>query len=138
MATPNTIKLLEFNPASGFILGDKIIYFADCPGGISFDEDHLNPVFSRRTQNGTLITQQVRYNKKNFTINLGIHSKELKTYFQTLYEAGINTELKVWNENETTYTPETEFNGTARLVGFTDNMDQGANIRSLTLTLMEV
>ncbi len=138
MATPNVIKLLELTPAAGFILGPKTIYFADCPGGISYDTLHLNPVYARRTQGGSLITQQVRYNKKNFSVVIGVHSRELKTYFQALYEAGINTNLKLWVENETTFADETEFDGNVRLVDFSDSVDRFTGARGLTLSLMEV
>ncbi len=131
------IKLLEFLPSGGSA-GNKIVNFADAPAGISYNEDHLNPVHARRTQDGTLITQQVRYNKKNFSITLGLHSKALKTYFQLLYEESVNTVLKIWSENETTYAEEAEFNKTVRIVDLKETHDQASNIRTLTLTIMEV
>jgi hypothetical protein len=132
------IKLLEFTPDGESSLSVKIINFADCPGGISYTQENLSPVFPRRTMNGSLITAQVRYNKKDFNVTLGIHSKELKAYFQTLFEEGLNAGFKIWSENETTYVPEAEFDGTVRVINVSESTDQQTNQRTLTLTILEV
>jgi hypothetical protein len=132
------IKLIEFVPGGGFPGGSKILYFADAPGGMSYSMEHLNPVGARRTQDGSLITQTLRYNKKVISLTIGFHDVTLKTYFQSLYESGVRSVFSIWAENPTTFVEETEFSGTVQILSFGEDMDQSANVRTITLTLAEV
>ncbi len=132
------IKLIEFNPIGTFTLGDKIIHWHEAPGGISLSRNHLNPKNSRRTQDGTLITQTIRYNKKAMNLTFSFFDITTKTYFESLYESGLRTTLKVWAENPSTFVEETEFDGTVDILSFEDDIDQGQNIRTINMTLAEV
>ena len=132
------IKLIEFNPIGSFGLGDKILYFVDAPGGMSYNMDHLNPVNARRTQNGTLITQNIRYNKKVITLIITFYDVTLKNYFKSLYESGFRSIFKIWVENPSTYIEETEFDGTIQILSLGEDNDQSGNVRTLTMTLAEV
>ncbi len=132
------IKLLEFNPIGDFSEGDKVLYFADCPGGMSYSMDHLNPVNARRTQDGTLITQTIRYNKKVISLTIGFFDVTLKDYFVALYESGFRTTFKIWVENPSTYVEETEFNGIVQILNLGEDNDQSATVRTLNMTLAEV
>ncbi len=132
------IKLIEFNPIGSFGLGDKILYFVDAPGGMSYDMNHLNPVSARRTQNGTLITQNISYNKKEINLTITFYDVNLKNYFQSLYESGFRSVFKIWVENPSTFLEETEFDGTIQILTLSEDNDQSGNIRTLTMTLAEV
>lgn len=131
------IKLLEFEPIGSFALGDKIMYFEDAPGGMSYSMDHLNPVNSRRTQNGTLITQTIRYNKKNINLTITFHDNTVRTYFESLHASGLRITFTIWTENPITYAEETEFTGIVQILNLGEDNDQSGNIRTLNLILAE-
>jgi hypothetical protein len=132
------IKLLEFSPIGAFSLGDKVLYFQDAPGGISYSIEHLNPVNARRTQSGALITQTIRYNKKVINVTISFFDVNTSIYFRSLYESGLRLGFKIWVENPTTFIEETEFDGTVQILSLGDDTDQGGNIRTLNITLAEV
>jgi hypothetical protein len=129
------IKFIEIIPVSGS-LGTKIIYFTDAPGGLSFTREHLKPISPRRTQDGTLISQQLRYNKKTFTISGSLYKITIHTYLKDLFESGIRATLKVWYENSS-YVATLEFNGSVTFINYTDDMDEISNIRTITATFSE-
>lgn len=131
------LKLIEFNPNTDFSGGDKILYFADAPGGISHSIEHLNPVNSRRTQDGTLITQTLKYNKKVINLTIGFFDVNLKTYFQLLYESGYRTTFTIYVENPVTYATDIEFTGEVQILTFVDDTDVSTNVRTITMTLAE-
>jgi len=132
-----TIKLLEFTPDASFSLGNKTLYFEDAPGGMSYSMEHLNPVNSRRTQDGTLITQSIRFNKKIINLSISVYDIVTQVYFQTLYESGYRTALTIWTE-DSTYTEISEFTGTVQIISFSTDNDQTNNSRTLNLILSEV
>ncbi len=138
MAVDPMIKFFSFEPIGSFALGDKDVHFHEAPGGISFSVDHLNPVNARRTQNGALITQTIRYNKKVINLTISFFDVTMKTYFQTLYESGLRITLSIWVENPTTFVEETEFNGIVQMLNLGEDTDQSANVRTLNMTLAEV
>lgn len=131
------IKFLTFEPIGSFALGDKDIHFHEAPGGISHSIRHLNPVNGRRTQSGALITQTIRYNKKDITLTMTFFDITIQTYFQTLYESGLRMTLSIWVENPTTFVEETEFNGIVQMMDLNGDTDQGSNIRTLTMNFSE-
>jgi hypothetical protein len=131
------IKLIEFNPIGSFALGNKILYFEDAPGGMSYSVDHLNPVNARRTQDGTLITATIRYNKKEISLTITFYDVTLKDYFQALYESGFRSIFKIWVENPSTYIEETEFDGTVQILSLGEDNDQSGNVRTLNMALAE-
>ncbi len=132
------IKLLEFLPIGDFTPGNKTLNFSEIQGGASFTRTHLNPVHGRRTQDGSLITQTIRYNKKNMNLTIVFHDVTILTYFEALYESGLRTVFKIWNQNGTTWADQTEFNGTVQILSFDDDMDQSGNVRTITMNLSEV
>ena len=83
------IKLLQFEPIGSFALGDKTMYFEDAPGGMSYSIEHLNPVSARRTQNGTLITQSIRYNKKNIPPKIDNHLAKFLWKIKTMATSSV-------------------------------------------------
>jgi hypothetical protein len=131
------IKLLEFNPIGDFALGDKVLYFEDAPGGMSYSMDHLNPVNARRVQSGKLITQTIRYNKKVISLTITFYDVTLKNYFVALYGSGFRMIFKIWVENPSTYAEETEFNGTVQILNFGEDNNQSGNVRTINMTLAE-
>lgn len=131
------VKLIEFIPTSG-ALGVQIINFEDAPAGLSFTKQHVSPRASRRTQDGALIVQAIRYNKKVFDFSFGLHDIPLKTYIESLLESGVGATLKVWYEDSTTFVATLEFNAVVELLGLTESMDQSSNVRTLTLSISEV
>jgi hypothetical protein len=131
------IKFMEFIPGVGSSLSTKEVFFHDAPGGMSWSRIHLNPVNARRTQDGSLITQTIRYNKKDISVNIGYFDVTFGQYFQALYEEGIRFTLKIWVENPTTFVEETEFNATVQMLSFSDDTDQSGNSRTLNMTLAE-
>lgn len=138
MAVDPMIKFFTFEPIGSFALGDKDVHFHEAPGGIFHSIEHLSPVNARRTQNGDLITQAIRYNKKVINLTITFFDITMKTYFQTLYESGLRITLSIWVENPTTFVEETEFNGIVQMLDLQEDTDQGANIRTLNMTLAEV
>jgi hypothetical protein len=132
------IKFFSFEPIGSFALGDKDVHFHEAPGGISHSIDHLNPVNARRTQDGSLITQTIRYNKKVINLTISFFDVTMKTYFQTLYESGLRITLSIWVENPTTFLEETEFSGIVQMLDLGEDTDQSANVRTLNMTLAEV
>lgn len=131
------IKFYTFAPIGSFALGDKDIHFHEAPGGISHSITHLNPVSARRVQDGALITQTTRYNKKDISLSITFYDVTMKTYFQTLFESGLRITLSIWVENPTTFAEETEFNGIVQMLTLEEDTDEGSNIRSLSMTLSE-
>ncbi len=131
------IKFYTFEPIGTFALGNKDVHFHEAPGGISHSIRHLNPVNARRTQNGALITQTIRYNKKDIDVSISFFDVNLKDYFVALRESGLRTIFKIWVENPTTFVEETEFNGTVQMLSLDEDTDEGANIRTLTMHLSE-
>lgn len=135
---PNTvIKFYTFEPIGSFALGDKDIHFHEAPGGLSHSIRHLNPVNARRVQNGDLITQTIRYNKKDISLTITFYDITMKTYFQALYESGFRITLSIWVENPVTFVEETEFNGIVQMLSLEEDTDQSSNIRTLTMNLSE-
>ena len=133
----NDIKFIEIIPDSG-ALGTKIIYINDTPEGLSFRREHIRPVSPRRTQDGTLVTQTIRYNKKSFSLAGVLLDITIHTYLESLYESGIGATLKVWYEDSTDYTPTTEFNGSVSFIDYEDDMDEIANKRAINAVFAEV
>jgi hypothetical protein len=131
------LKFFTFEPIGSFALGDKDVHFHDAPGGISHAIRHLNPVNGRRTSSGRLITQTIRYNKKDISLTITFFDITFKTYFQTLYESGLRINLSIWVENPTTFVEETEFSGIVQMMAFDEDTDQGSNIRTITMNLSE-
>ncbi len=132
------IKLLEFEPIGSFALGDKTLFFADAPGGMSYNMEHLNPVGARRTQDGTLITQTIRYNKKVINLTISFYDVTTRTYFESLYESGLRITFTIWTENPTTFAEETEFTGIVQMLDLNEDNDQSGNIRTINMILSEV
>jgi len=131
------IKLLKFEPIGSFALGDKTMYFEDAPGGMSYSMEHLNPVSARRTQDGTLITQTIRYNKKNINLTITFYDNTVRTYFESLYTSGFRMTFTIYTENPTTYAEETEFSGTVQILSLNEDNDQSGNIRTINMALAE-
>ncbi|GJQ59789.1 MAG: hypothetical protein D8M57_13245 [Candidatus Scalindua sp. AMX11] len=131
------IKFVEIIPSSG-PLGTQIINFADAPAGLTFSRDHQRPMAPRRTQDGTLVTQTLRYNKKVITLTGTLYEIDIHTYLESLFEAGITATLKLWYEATGTYTETADFNSTVLLTAYEDNHDKISNIRTFTATFTEV
>lgn len=131
------IKFVEIIPSTG-PLTTKIINFADAPAGLSFSRDHERPISSRRTQDGTLISQSLRYNKKIITITGVLYEITIHDYLEDLFEQGITATLKLWYEATGTYTETADFNSTVLLTAYEDNHDKIANSRTFTATFSEV
>ena len=119
-------------------LGTLTINFADVPAGLSFSRDHERPISSRRTQDGTLVSQSVRYNKKVITITGVIHEITIHTYLKNLFESAATATLKLWYEATGTYTETADFNSTVLLTDYSDGHDKITNIRNFTATFTEV
>jgi hypothetical protein len=130
------IKQLEIIPDSG-PLGTKIVNFGDAPGGLSTDRKHISPRHPRRTQDGTLVTQTVSYNKKEITISGVIWDITLHTYLEALFESGIGATLKLWYENAS-YAETAEFNAPVSFLDYNDVKDQNNNSRAITAEFAEV
>ncbi len=137
MAVDPMIKFFSFEPIGSFALGNLDVHFHEAPGGISHSIQHLNPVNARRTQDGSLITQTIRYNKKDINLTITFFDVTMKTYFQALYESGLRITLSIWVENPTTFVEETEFNGIVQMLSLDEDTDQGSNVRTLTMNLSE-
>ncbi len=131
------IKFVEIIPSSG-PLGTRIINLEDVQGGLSINRDHIRPLSPRRTQDGTLITQTLRYNKKQITIAGVLYEATIHTYLQSLFESAISATLKIWYEASDTYVETEDFNGTVLLTGYDDGHDKIANTRTFTATFTEV
>lgn len=131
------IKFVEIIPTVG-PLATLTINFADIPAGLSFSRDHERPVSQRRTQNGTLISQSLRYNKKTITITGVIYEITIHGWLEDLFEQGITATLKLWYEATGTYTETADFNSTVLLTSYEDNHDKIANSRTFTATFTEV
>lgn len=132
------IKFLEFSPIGSFALGNKTMFFEDAPGGMSYTMEHLNPVNSRRTQNGTLITQTIRYNKKVINLTISFYDNRIRTYFESLHASGFRVVFVIWTENPITYAEEKEFDGTIQILNLNEDNDQTGNVRTLNMVLAEV
>ena len=133
----NDIKFIEIIPDSG-ALGTKIIYINDAPEGMSFRRSHIRPISPRRLQGGALITQTVRYNKKEFSLSWALLDIPIHTYLESLFESGIGATLKVWYEDSTDYTPTTEFNGSVAFIEYGDDNDQTGSKRNINAVFAEV
>ncbi len=130
------IKFIEIIPDSG-ALGTKIINFADMPAGLSFRRQHIRPLSPRRTQDGTLVTQTLNYNKKSFSISGVLFEITIHTYLESLYESLVGATLKAWYE-DSSYVPQTEFNGSVKFLNYEDEMDEISNLRTINAVFAEV
>ncbi|MCP4989387.1 MAG: hypothetical protein GY928_26010 [Colwellia sp.] len=137
MSVSPMIKLLTFENVVSGAVADLDFHFHEAPGGISYTMEHLNPVNSRRTQDGTLITQTIRYNKKVINLTVSFFSVVTRAYFIALYESGSRFDFSVWSENPSTFVEETEFTGTVQMLSLSEDMDQGSNIRTISMTISE-
>jgi hypothetical protein len=131
------IKFYTFEPIGSFALGNKDVHFHEAPLGISHSVSHLNPVNARRTQDGALITQTIRYNKKVINLTVSFYDITMKTYFQSLYESGLRITFTIWVENPTTFAEETEFTGIVQMLSLEEDTDETSNVRTLTMNLSE-
>lgn len=131
------IKFFEFEPAVGSALSTKEVFFHDCPLGISWSMKHLSPVNGRRTQNGSLITQTIRYNKKDIDLTMTFFDLAFKQYFVSLFEEGLRPTISIWVENPTSFVEETEFSAVCQIMTLDEDMDQTGNVRTLTLSISE-
>ncbi len=132
----NDIKFIEIIPDSG-ALGTKIIYINDTPDGLSFRREHINPRTPRRTQDGALVLQTIRYNKKVFSLSGVLYVITLHTYLESLYESGVGVILKAYYE-DSSYVEQTEFNGSVNMTSYEDEMDELANLRTINAIFAEV
>ncbi len=132
----NDIKFIEIIPDSG-ALGTKIIYINDTPEGLSVRITPISPISPRRTQDGTLITQTIRYNKEEFNISGVLYEIAIHTYLRSLRRSGIGATLKIWYE-DSNYADQTEFNGSVKFIGYESDMDKIANKRTINAVFAEI
>lgn len=132
----NDIRFIEMIPDSGG-LGTLEILFSSSPGGLNFSREHERPVSPRRTQDGTLITQTLRYNKKTISITGTIHEIRIHDYLEQLYEAAIGLTLKILYENPD-FVELAEFNKSVNFISYADDMDLLANSRNIRAVFMEI
>ncbi len=128
------INFLEIVPASGAPL---TISFGNTPGGLSIARDHVSPRAPRRMQSGTLVTQALRYNKKNINVTAGFWDVAIHIYLESLRESGDAVTLNIIYE-DAAYAEQQEFTGTVNLTEYSDDMDKTGNARALNATFMEV
>lgn len=130
------IKQFEIIPTSG-ALGTKLINFGNFPGGLSVSVNHIRPIHQRRTQNGTLITQALLYNKKRIIISGIIYDVLLHIYFKSLFESGITATLKLWYE-DASFAEQTDFNAIVSFLDYEDVEDKNGNSRSVDMIFEEI
>ncbi len=130
------IKQFEIIPTSG-ALGIKLINFGDFPEGLTASINHIRPTHPRRTQNGTLITQSLLYNKKRITISGIIFDVLLHIYFKSLFESGITATLKLWYE-DANFAEQTDFNAIVNFLDYQDEEDKNGNSRSIDMIFEEI
>lgn len=130
------IKFIEIIPDSG-PLGTLTINITDVPGGLSFKREHVRPIAPRRTQDGSLITQTIDYNKKIFSLTGVLYIITIHTYLESLFESGVAAVLKVWYE-DTSYVEQNELNKAVNFLSYDDDMDQISNIRTINAVFAEV
>jgi hypothetical protein len=132
----NNIRFIEITPDSG-ALGILEVYFRSSPGGLNFSREHERPVFPRRTQDGSLITQTLRYNKKTISISGVLFEITIHDYLEELFESVIGATLKLLYENSS-YEETEEFNKSVNFISYADDMDEIANLRNIRAVFMEV
>jgi hypothetical protein len=130
------IKQIEIIPTSG-PLGTKLFIFGDFPGGLSVSTDHIRPKHPKRTQNGSLITQQLLYNKKRLSVSGMIYDILFHIYLRDLFESGITATLKLWYE-DASYTEQTNFNALVQFISYRDIEDENGNTRSVSMIFEEI
>lgn len=130
------IKQFEVIPTSG-PLGTKLINFGDFPGGLVVSTKHIRPTHPRRTQNGTLITQSLLYNKKLITISGTIYDVSLHIYFKALFESAITATLKLWYE-DSSFAEQTDFNAIVSFLDYEDAKDENGNSISISMIFSEI
>ncbi len=131
----NDIRFIEITPDSGD-LGILEVFFTSSPGGLNFNREHERPVSPRRTQDGSLITQTVRYNKKTISISGVLHEIRIHNYLEQLYESAIGATLKIFYENPD-FVELAEFNKSVSFINYADDPDLLSNTRSIRAVFME-
>ena len=128
------IKFINLNATTA---GSKDFLIEDTPEGLKLSRNHIRPVSPRRTQNGTLITQTIYYNKKGFTLEGGEYHNALITYLKSLYESGENATLTVY-DIDGNFAVVTEYTATVKMTKLEDGKDFVDNTRSWTAEFEEV
>lgn len=128
------IKFLKFVTT---IAGTKELLFDDVPEGLSFDRTHIRPISERRTQDGTLISQTVGYNKKSFTVNGGVFISALSAYFKTIFENNETITFTIY-DYDASYTLVNEAVHTVKMITFEDSKDFNNSSRSWSFVLQEI
>lgn len=128
------VKFLKFVSA---IAGTKELLFDDVPEGLSFSRNHLRPVSQRRTQNGSLISQNINYNKKIFSINGGIFVSDLASYFKTIFENNETITFTIYDYNAS-YVLINEAVHNVKMLNFEDSKDFSGSTRNFSFELQEI
>lgn len=132
----NTIKFVTITP-SGAGPAAKTFNFEDVPEGFNITQRHIRPIFARRLQNGSLVSQSLLYNKKQLIVDGGEYQTTVVEFFQDIYESGATSVFQAFNINED-FTTTTEFSITVQLIEYEDNKAYVDNTRSFTATFEEV
>ena len=126
-------QLVEFTAANA---GTKIIRLEDVPEGLQIRRSHLRPISPRRTQDGTLITQTVWYNKKAFSRSIGSWTDDLITYFQALYESNEAATVTVYDYTDLVF--RVEYVLQVRITGLDDAKECIGGSRNWSVEFEEV
>ena len=130
------IKQFEIIPSSG-PLGTKLFNFGDFPGGLSTSPEYIRPTYPRRSQDGTLVTQTLLYNKESVAISGVINDVLFHIYFKALYQSGITATLKLWYE-DANYAEQTDFNALVNFLDYRMTKNENDNTYSVSMIFAEI
>lgn len=129
------IRFVNFNAP---IAGSKDIYFTDAPEEFNISRTHNRPVSAIRTQNGTLITQSVYFNKKSISISASCLTDTLISYFQNIYELNETVTLTIYKRSNSHVEQMEETYVTKMIVSLEDSNDFVSATRNFGVQLEEI
>lgn len=129
---------IRFVRFSAPITGIKDIYFTDVAEGFSISKNHIRPNNPIRTQNGTLVSQSVYFNKKSISISGNCLTSVLIAYFQSIYEVNETVTLTIYKRSNNNI-EQTEATYITKMVpGLNDSNDFATTTRNFGIQLEEI
>lgn len=113
------------------------VLIEDVPDGLHLDRQNTLPIFPRRTQDGTLITQTALFNKKSFSLKGVENHTPILSFLAAAYEGAHDVAMTVYDVNES-FTEYSEYTVAVRIIQISDGKDFIGNKKEWTVQMMEI
>lgn len=128
---------IRFVRFSAPIAGIKDIYFTDVAEGFSISKSHIRPSNQIRTQDGTLISQSIYFNKKSISISGNCLTNTLISYFQDIFLLNETVTLTIYKRSNNNI-EQTESTYLMKMASHEDSNDFISTARNFGIQLEEI